>query len=221
MSKSIGRRDALKISASLLAISASFRAGRANAQQTGDAVVGTVARLQASAVAMQNAFPRILAEGDQILLGDVISTSIGARLQLTMTDGAELTLGEGTIFVVLEYVTAQTGNNAVMRLLEGAFVATSGSMMKQADTSFIIETELATIGIRGTTFWGGPLDDKFSVLLLDGKGVYVETDAGRVELSDVGAGTNVLGSSIAPTAPKAWGEEKIARAKSTVTFDTD
>jgi len=221
MSKSIGRRDALKISASLLAISASFRAGRAIAQQTGDAVVGTVARLQASAVAMQNAFPRILAEGDQILLGDVISTSIGARLQLTMTDGAELTLGEGTIFVVLEYVTAQTGNNAVMRLLEGAFVATSGSMMKQADASFIVETELATIGIRGTTFWGGPLDDKFSVLLLDGKGVYVETGAGRVELSNVGAGTAVLGSSIAPTAPKAWGEEKIARAKSTVTFDTD
>lgn len=221
MNKPIRRRDAIKLGASLLAAIASFNAGWASAQQAGDSVVGTVTRLQASAVAMQNAFPRILAVGDEILLGDVISTSANARLQLTMTDGAELTLGESTIFVVLEYISAQSGANAIMRLLEGAFVATSGSMMKQANASFVIETELATIGVRGTTFWGGPLDNKFSVLLLDGKGVYVETDAGRVELTEIGAGTSVLSSSALPTAPKTWGETKISRAKSTVTFNDD
>jgi len=106
-----------------------------------------------------------------------------------------------------------------MRLLEGAFVATSGTLMKQADASFTIETELATIGIRGTTFWGGSLDEEFSVLLLDGKGVYVETSAGRVELTNVGQGTSVGSGSAAPTSPKPWAQRKIDRARSTVSFD--
>lgn len=218
MSRLIDRRDALKTGALVLAATAFTGATPAIAQQTDDSVVGTVARLQASAVAMQNAFPRILAEGDPILLGDVISTSAGARLQLSMTDGGELTLGEGTIFVVQEYIMSQGGNNAVMRLLQGAFVATSGAIMQQADASFVVETELATIGIRGTTFWGGSLDGEFSVLLLGGKGVYVETSAGRVDLSEAGAGTSVLDGSTAPSTPKAWGAAKIDQAKSTVTF---
>lgn len=189
------------------------------AQQTGESVVGAVTRLQASAVAMQDAFPRILAAGDPILLGDVISTSPGARLTITMVDGAELTLGESTIFVVQEYIMELGGNNAVMRLLEGAFVATSGALTEQADAGFVVETEFATIGIRGTTFWGGPLDDQFSVLLLDGTGVYVETPAGRVELTEVGQGTSVSAVSPVPTTPKTWGQTKIERAKSTVSFD--
>lgn len=189
------------------------------AQQTADSIVGTVSRIQASAVAMQDAFPRILAEGDSILLGDVISTSAGARVTVTMEDGAELTLGESTIFVVQEYLMEQGGNNAVMRLLKGAFVATSGALMEQADATFTIETELATIGIRGTTFWGGSLDDDFSVLLLGGKGVFVETGTGRVELTEVGQGTSVNNESTSPSAPKAWGKTKIDRAKSTVSYD--
>lgn len=191
----------------------------ANAQPTDETVVGTVTRLQSSAVAMQNAFPRILATGDPILLGDVISTGKGARLTMTMTDGGEFTLGESTIFVVQEYIMGLDGNNAVMRLLEGAFVATSGALMEQANAGFTVETELATIGIRGTTFWGGSLDDKFSVLLLDGKGVYVETSAGRVDLDTIGQGTSVGPEQETPTPPKQWGQAKIDRAKSTVSYD--
>lgn len=213
------RRDILRAGASLLAISAWGKPGRAFAQQTGDSVVGTVTRLQKSAVAMQDAFPRILTEGDPILLGDVISTSVGARLQLTMMDGGELTLGESTIFVVLEYIMGQNSGNAVMRLLEGAFVATSGSIMKQADAGFVIETDVATIGIRGTTVWGGSINDAFSVLMLEGKGVFVRTDAGQVELTEAGAGTTIVDKSTSPTQPKAWGEVKISLAKSTVAFD--
>lgn len=219
MEKFITRRNFVKISTFLFALLVLTNADSGRAQQTGDSIVGTVTRLQNAAVAMQNAFPRILAEGDPILLGDVISTGDETRLQLTMKDGAEVTLGEQTIFVVQEYLVAQDGGNAVMRLLQGAFVATSGSLMKQANAEFTIETEVATIGIRGTTFWGGSMDGEFSVLLLDGKGVYVETRAGIVELSKPNAGTTITDGSTRPTPPKPWGQEKINRAKATVTFD--
>ena len=131
----------------------------------GTDVVGKVSRIQKSAVAMQDALPRILETDSDIQLGDVISTGKGARVEIVMTDGTELTLGERTHFVVQEFIMEQSGNNAVMRLLEGAFKVTSGKIMETADASLVVQTNTATIGIRGTTFWGGSLDGDFEVAL--------------------------------------------------------
>jgi hypothetical protein len=186
---------------------------------TDDTVIGKVARLQSSAVAMQNAFPRTLEVGSEIMLGDVISTSNNARLLIELSDGGEITLGESTIFVVFEYVMSLDGNNAVMRLLQGAFLATTGKLMESANASFIIDTEQATIGIRGTTVWGGPLDHALEVLMLDGKGVYVETSQGRVELTNPGHGTSIASEADVPSPAKTWGQAKAARAITTVSFD--
>ncbi len=182
-------------------------------------VVGTVVRLKGSAVAMQDAVPRVLAAGAQILLGDVISTGPGARLEMRMIDDAVMTLGERTVFVVIDYVIAKgAAPTAVMRLLEGAFSAVSGDMMKVADASFTVETEVATIGIRGTTFWGGKLDGVFEVALLGGKAIIVENKAGRVVIDKVGQGTSVGAADSPPTAPKTWAASKVERATATVAF---
>lgn len=180
-------------------------------------VAGTVTRLKGSAVAMQDAMPRPLKVGDKILRGDVISTGTGARLEMKMLDDAVMTLGEKTIFVVIDYIT-QGQPNAAMRLLQGAFSAVSGDMMKTAGARFTVETEAATIGIRGTTFWGGMLDGVFEVALLDGKAVIVENKAGRVVIDRVGEGTAIGAADVAPTAPKAWGQGKLDRAIATVAF---
>ena len=180
-------------------------------------VAGTVTRLKGSAVAMQDAMPRALKVGDKILRGDVISTGTGARLEMKMLDDAVMTLGEKTIFVVIDYIT-QGQPNAAMRLLQGAFSAVSGDMMKTAGARFTVETEAATIGIRGTTFWGGMLDGVFEVALLDGKAVIVENKAGRVVIDRVGEGTAIRAADVAPTAPKKWGQGKLDRAIATVTF---
>lgn len=185
----------------------------------GTDVIGTVSRIQKSAVAMQDALPRILKAGSDIQLGDVISTGKGARVEIIMSDGAKLTLGERTHFVVQEYVISQGGNNAVMRLLEGAFKVTSGKLMQSADASFVVNTNTATIGIRGTTFWGGSLDGDFEVSLLAGKGVYVETKAGRVNLSSIDEGTKITSANLSPSKPKKWGQKKVDRAAATVTFN--
>ena len=180
-------------------------------------VAGTVTRLKGSAVAMQDALPRVLKVGDKILRGDVISTGAGARLEMKMLDDAVMTLGEKTIFVVIDYIT-QGEPNAAMRLLQGAFSAVSGDMMKTAGARFTVETETATIGIRGTTFWGGMLDGVFEVALLDGKAVIVENKAGRVVIDKIGEGTAIGAADVAPTQPKAWGQGKLGRAIATVAF---
>lgn len=183
-----------------------------------DDPVGKVTRIQGAGMAMQNALPRPLKPGDTILAGDVLSTGKGARLEVTMVDGSVLTLGEKAVLVVSEYVMGATPN-AALRLLQGAFSATTGKITQLADASFQVNTEVATIGVRGTTFWGGMLDGRFQVAMLAGKGVYVETRAGRVELTEAGQGTAIADANAMPTSPNVWGKAKTDRAVATVSFD--
>jgi hypothetical protein len=187
-----------------------------NAQE--EDVAGIVERLQGTAVAMQDALPRVLNVGDKILRGDVISTGLGARVEMRMLDDAVMTLGEKTIFVVTDYIATGAEPLASFRLMQGAFKAVSGKIAG-AEGRFVVATEVATIGIRGTTFWGGTLDGEFEVALLDGKGVYVETRTGRVELSKVGQGTKIVDANKNPSKPVVWPTKKTNRAIATVTFD--
>jgi hypothetical protein len=183
-----------------------------------DDPAGKVTRVQGAAMAMQNALPRPLKVGDTILAGDVLSTGQGARLEVTMVDETVLKLGEKAVLVVSEYVM-DANPNAALRLLQGAFSATTGKITQLADASFLVNTEVATIGVRGTTFWGGMLDDEFQVAMLDGKGVYVETRAGRVELTEAGQGTRIADIGSTPSDPVKWPLEKVDRALATVSFD--
>jgi len=178
---------------------------------------GTVARIQGAAVAVRSALPRALAVGDAIQVGDVLSTGADARLEITMQDDSVFVLGAETAFVVTDYTFGQGKGGATFRVIKGAFLATSGKIAQLADNAMTVQTEIATIGIRGTTVWGGPIDGQTGVVLIDGRAVTVETAAGRVDLTAVGAGTGFVGEG-APAAASPWAAEKIARARATVTF---
>ncbi len=193
-------------------------AGPAAAQQQNTDVVAKVTRLEKAAVAMQDALPRPLKVGSEVQLGDVISTGKGARVELTFTDGTTAKLGERTQFTVIEFVVEQNGGNAVMRLMKGAMEMSSGSLMKVADSSMIVQTETATIGIRGTTFWIGTIEDDMEVALFKGKGVYVENAGGRVELTRPGQGTSIGDMDQIPSDPVVWGRDKLNRAAATTAF---
>lgn len=191
----------------------------ASAQQDNADVVAKVVRIQNAAVAMQDALPRPLDVGSDVQLGDIISTGKDTRLELEFTDGTIVRLGERAHFTVVEYVLEQNGGSAVMRMLQGAFQVTSGKMMQLADSSMTVQTNTATIGIRGTVFWGGVLDNGFEVALLSGKGVDVKTDVGTVSLTEPGTGTRAASSGVFPSEPLPWGQTKMQSAISTVTFD--
>jgi hypothetical protein len=72
----------------------------------------------------------------------------------------------------------------------------------------------ADAGVRGTEFWGGPLE-KHGVLLLEGE-VSVSNQAGSVVLATSGQGTDIASALDPPGGPKAWPKEKVARAIATV-----
>lgn len=180
--------------------------------------IGKVLRLKNSATALQDAQSRPLKVGSTILVGDVISTGKDTRLEFSLKDGSTITLGERTTFAVNEFSDVPAKESIVMRMLTGAFAATSGKIAALNPDAMTVATEVATIGIRGTTVWGGKLTDEFEVALLDGKAVRVTTRAGSVDLTTVGQGTTIPSGDVAPTAPVTWAAEKVNRAKATVEF---
>ena len=182
-------------------------------------VAGTVLRIQGTALAVQDAVPRPLGTGDSVLIGDILSTGKESRLEIRMIDDGVFTLGERTSFVVIDYMSGQHPPNATLRLLSGAFRAVTGAIAQADADAFRVETEFGALGVRGTDFWGGILEDgAFHAALLDGKAVTFRNRAGSVEITTPEFGTTIAGPDSPPTPPKQWGAEKLTRSKEMVSF---
>ncbi len=192
-------------------------AGPAAQAAEGD-VAGKVLRLKDGAMAMQDATPRPLTVGSDVLVGDVISTGAGARLEFSLRDGSVVTLGERATFALSDFEDTPSKENITLRLLSGAFKAASGAIAARNPDAMTVATNTATIGIRGTTVWGGTLDSAFEVALLEGTAVTVTTRAGTVELNTVGQGTSVPSENQPPADPITWAQTKVTRALATVDF---
>jgi hypothetical protein len=181
-------------------------------------VAGKVLRLKNDAVALQGAVPRPLKVGSEVFVSDVISTGKGARLEFSLRDGSVVTLGGQAMFALSDFEDAPSKENITMRLLSGAFKAASGAIAARNPDAMKVATNTATIGIRGTTVWGGTLDTEFEVALLEGTAVTVTTRAGTIELNTVGQGTRVPSADQPPTDPVTWAQAKVNRALATVDF---
>jgi hypothetical protein len=169
-----------------------------------DEKVGVITTINGSAFAMQDAAPRVLAKGAGIFLGDVLSTGKGARLEIRMIDDAKFTLGERTLFVVEKYFLEQGQGNAAIRLMTGAVKVVTGKIAQLKARPFKLHTSVATIGVRGTTFWGGLLDGVHQFALLGGHAISIENKAGRVEITKVGVGAKVASDDTPPSTPRTW-----------------
>lgn len=177
--------------------------------------VGSVTRLKGEA----SAGGRPLAQGAPIQQGDELATGPEARLEVRFSDGSVLTMGgDGRLTVdQLVFDPAAAKGLARFRQAAGAFLVQTGAIAKLPGRPLFVETPVATIGVRGTLFWGGPLDAALDVLVLEGA-VAVENAAGRVELSP-GQGTGVAAVGAAPNGATVWPAEKIGRAVRTVSFE--
>ena len=179
--------------------------------------VATVTRL-AGMAELAATPPQDLHVGSVIALGDTIMSGAGARVELRFVDGMDLTLGENARLLIDTFVYDPDGGGGqvALRVDQGAFRLISGSIAKQPDHPFRLITPYASIGVRGTDFWGGPLEDPFEMVALDGTivlttavGVTVLTKGMGVEIKSLGAGATV---------PHVWSPAKVGRAVQTITF---
>lgn len=151
--------------------------------------------------------------------GDKYQTDSASVMELTLRDGSVITVGKATEFAVNAYhIYKNKPNVALFELTKGAFRAVTGFMTKRSHR-YEVKTATATIGVRGTDFWGGYglTENGLDVVMLSGKGIYVAGVNGEiVELDAAGLGTTIVNQS-APATPKKWGDEKVAKAVATIT----
>lgn len=183
-----------------------------------DGAIATITRVQGQA-ALLPAPATVLAPGDNLAQGSVVTTGPGARLELAFIDGTVLTLGERAQLAIDAFVYDPQASLGMARLnvAEGAFRVVSGGIGALPDKNLRLITPLAVIGLRGTDFWGGPLYDPMNVVVLDGA-VFVETLGGSVVIDQPGQATAIAAPGEAPSAPTVWSAEQLARAVATISF---
>lgn len=200
---------------SLLWLLAALAAGQPALAADRD-TVGAAERVQAEAVAVHDNGSRGLDVGSPVLFDDTLHTGDGARLLARLEDGTAVTLGENASIHIDSFVyePAASKGRLALDVIEGSFLFIGGAVEGMSDSEVSIATPVATIGIRGTTVWGGPIDGGYGVQVFAGE-VTVTTESGSAVLG-AGEATMIEGTVLQPPAP--WDDAKTARAVAAIEF---
>lgn len=153
-------------------------------------------------------------------MNDTIETFENSKLIVLFNDNSEITLGADANLTVDEYIfdPANTTENAArFSILDGAFLLRSGFVSKTDDPDVVINTPRGSIGLRGTVVWGGPVNEKYGVLVQEGL-VEVQNSGGKTKVA-AGEGTFIASPSDKPTKPNAWADETIQKAAGMVALN--
>ena len=98
--------------------------------------------------------PRTLGKGLALKEGDRLTTSDGASAIIKLEDGTRMTVRPNSELVLQQYQFKANApdNSMVMQLVRGGFRAVTGLIAKSSPNAAKVQTNTATIGIRGTDF---------------------------------------------------------------------
>jgi hypothetical protein len=203
----------------LIVIAVMLLAGCAGGQAAAQQAIGAVSRLQGKASGTHGGATETLELRSSVFLNEVVSIGDAARLEVTFVDGTRLTLGEKAKLTLDTFVFNPAVDRGTITFgVVGAFRFLSGRLSKLASADVSVTTPVAIVGIRGTEFWGGPIDNQaLGVFLIEGA-VSVSNAAGERVLSEPGQGTNIAMPGAAPGPVTFWPQDKVSRAIATVTF---
>jgi len=152
---------------------------------------------------------------------DTIKTSSNAQTSVKFNDGTITTLGNDSEMLIKEYKWSANDKNpsVELELVTGVFRSVTGLATKVLNPNFNVATPMGSIGIRGTDFLGGFLDDDaLDILFVGGEHEIVVTNKfGTTMLTTPGQGTTIKAGE-APSAAKVWPQEKVDRALKATTF---
>ena len=190
--------------------------------------IGTVETIQGTVrVVRVDGTTVTLEEGDQLFQGDVIATDSGSAINLVFVDGTEFAMDEDGRMVLDEliYDPATGDGSSVFSVIEGGFSFVSGEIANSGPDAMVIQTTVATVGIRGTqvALKAAAAGGELVVVLLEEEGetgeIIVFNDQGSAVLNLANQVTVVTSATIAPSAPLVRSEDEIAELFGT-SFDS-
>lgn len=186
------RNLALGLLAGLLAFSAEAKLGDA-AGVTG-AVQGE-ARLESPA--RQTTLEQV-ASGEDVVMGDAVSTRTKSRLQIMLLDQTAITMGENASLVIDEFVYDPENADSALSasVAQGAFRLVTGGVARNNPEGTKVKLPSAVLTIRGTTTEGN-CDATGCIVVLSGTGdqnsagkkpsqILIESDKGSKILKRTG-----------------------------------
>jgi len=203
----------------LIIVAVTLLSSFAGHQVAAQEAIGTVSRIQGEASGARGGATQALGLNASVFLNETVSAGAAALLELTFKDNTRLTLGENAKLMLYRYVFNPAAGRGTIRFrVVGALRFLSGQVSKLARSDVSVTTPVAAVGIRGTEFWSGPIDDQtLGVFLIEGA-VRVSNAAGAQILNRPGQGTNVARAGAAPGPVTFWPQDKVNRALATVTF---
>lgn len=135
-----------------------------------EGAVGEVMMVMGRASALErNGRVRVLAKGDPVYVGDLLSSGLSTFLNVRMSDGSFLLLRPDSRVQVSQYDYPKTSvpapaptrmeqlqslaePHALLSLLKGGLRAVSGGIAKMNRDRYQIQTFSVTVGVRGTDF---------------------------------------------------------------------
>jgi len=148
----------------LLAFLLALAALPASAQQSGAVVDG----VQMPAWLERDGKRVPLAPGMELRAGDRVFSGSGARVQVKLSEGSVVKLGENGRLVFAEMQPGKDLFKATLQVLEGAFRFTTELVGKGKKREVSVRVSQVTAGIRGTDLWGRSRDDRQIVCLIEG-----------------------------------------------------
>lgn len=176
--------------------------------------IGKVVLIQGHPLVERNDQHILIKRNDSLFTNDTVITPLGSKVLFKLKDDSTISLAENTQFKLSEYEYKKGNEKSTVRfdMLKGAFRTLTGKIGTENSPTFEIRTPVATIGVRGTEFWGGFIfSDSLDVTMLKGKGVYIKNEHGVVEITKPGEGT-MVDPGVAPSPVSMWSDKKLKAA---------
>ena len=182
------------------------------AQVPGASSIGAVEKLS-GAVTLTRSDGTVVdaSEGSAVFSGDIIKTETGANIGIRFVDDTNFVLGESGRMVIDEMIYDPSNNSnssSSFSVVQGVFSFVSGQVAKAGDDAMVVNTPVASIGIRGTTVAGNAAAEGSSnsiTLLPDADGgvgqIAVSNSAGTQVMSVPFQTTSLTSAFTAPPAP--------------------
>ena len=166
--------------------------------------IGRVARVAGGLAAVRGSGIVALAEGDPVLVDDILRTGPEARALILCDDGLRIALGPDTEMAVRSLVADPGGTSMAFGLLRGITRLIGGAVA--GGRSIEIDTRTAVASVRSTE-WVVESNAKGTGVLALSDEVTVTALAGGSVVLRPGEGTDVAPGGT-PKAPALWGEAR-------------